>query len=43
MAKLLDGLKRIISAAGDIQATTVSLTPRYTQSKDGRAPAIDGY
>jgi uncharacterized protein YggE len=42
MAKLLDGLKRV-SAASDIQTTAVTLTPRYTQPRDGRAPAIDGY
>jgi uncharacterized protein len=42
MAKLLDGLKRV-TAASDIQTTSVTLTPRYTQPKDGRAPAIDGH
>lgn len=42
MAKLLDGLKGF-TAASDIQTTTVTVTPRYTQPKDGRAPAIDGY
>jgi uncharacterized protein YggE len=42
MAKLLDGLKGF-SAASDIQTTTVTVTPRYTQPKDGRAAAIDGY
>jgi|KBSSwiStaDraftv2_1062776.scaffolds.fasta_scaffold37536_5 uncharacterized protein YggE len=42
MAKLLDGLKRV-TAASDIQTTSVTLTPRYTQPRDGRAPAIDGH
>lgn len=43
MRKLVDGLKKSGIAAGDIQTTTFNVGPRYTQPKDGKAPAINGY
>jgi uncharacterized protein YggE len=43
MSKLVDGLKKSGIAAGDIQTTTFNVGPRYTQPKDGKPPAINGY
>lgn len=43
MAKLIDGLKAMRIAPKDIQTTTINVEPRYSQPKDGRASAINGY
>lgn len=43
MTKLIDGLKAAGIQPKDIQTTTLNVEPRYTQAKDGRAAAINGY
>ena len=43
MAKVIDGLKALGIAPKDIQTTAVNVEPRYTQVKDGRPAAINGY
>jgi uncharacterized protein len=43
MAKVIDGLKALGIAPKDIQTTAVNVEPRYTQAKDGRPAAINGY
>ena len=43
MTKLIEGLKAAGIQAKDIQTTTLNVEPRYTQPKDGRAAAINGY
>lgn len=43
MTKLIDGLKAAGTQPKDIQTTTLNVEPRYTQPKDGRAAAINGY
>lgn len=43
MSKLVGGLKKAGVAAADIQTTTFSVNPRYTQPKDGRPGTISGY
>ncbi len=43
MSKLIDGLKVVGIEARDIQTRNFHVEPRYTQPKDGRAAAIDGY
>ncbi len=43
MARLIDGLKGAGFPAGDLQTTQLNVAPRYTQAKEGRPAAIDGY
>ena len=43
MAKLVDGLKAAGIASKDIQTTSVSVSPRYTNARDGKSPVINGY
>lgn len=43
MAKVIDGLKGAGLAPRDIQTSTLNVEPRYTQSRDGRPPTINGY
>jgi uncharacterized protein YggE len=43
MTKLIDGLKAAGIQPKDIQTTTLNVEPRYTQPKDGRVAAINGY
>jgi len=43
MSKLIEGLKAAGIQSKDIQTTALNVEPRYTQPKDGRAPAINGY
>ena len=43
MAKLVDGLKAAGIATKDIQTTSVSVNPRYTNPRDGKSPVINGY
>ena len=42
-AKLIDGLKAASIAAKDIQTSQLSVSPRYTQSKEGRPATVSGY
>ena len=43
MTKLVEGLKAAGIAAKDIQTTSVNVSPRYTNPRDGKAPVINGY
>ena len=43
MAKLVDGLKAAGISSKDIQTTNVTVSPRYTQPRDGKAAVINGY
>ena len=43
MSKVLDGLKGLGIAAGDIQTTGVNVEPRYAQGKDGLPATVTGY
>ena len=43
MVKLIDGLKGAGIDAKDIQTTTVNVSPRYTNPRDGKQPVINGY
>ncbi len=43
MQKLIDALKQAGVAAADLQTSSINVSPRYAQNKDGRAPQIDGY
>lgn len=43
MTRLIDGLKTAGVAAKDIQTTALSVEPRYSQPKEGRAATINGY
>jgi uncharacterized protein YggE len=43
MAKLIDGLKGAGIAPKDLQTTQLNVAPRYTQAKEGRPAAINGY
>jgi uncharacterized protein len=43
MAKVLEGLKGLGIAAGDIQTTGVNVEPRYAQGKDGLPATIASY
>ena len=43
MKKLIDGLKGAGIDAKDIQTTSFHVEPRYSQPKDGKPPAINGY
>lgn len=43
MRKVIDGLKASGIAAKDIQTSSFNVQPRYDNSKDGRAPRINGY
>ena len=42
-AKLIDGLKTVGIAAKDIQTSQLNVSPRYTQSKEGRPATVSGY
>ena len=42
-ARLIDGLKAASIAAKDIQTSQLSVSPRYTQSKEGRPATVSGY
>jgi uncharacterized protein len=42
-AKLIDGLKAAGIAAKDIQTSQLSVSPRYTQPKEGRPATVNGY
>jgi uncharacterized protein len=42
-AKLIDGLKAAGIAANDIQTSQLSVSPRYTQPKEGRPATVNGY
>ena len=43
MAKLIDGLKAASIAPKDIQTSQLNVSPRYTQSKEGRPATVSGY
>jgi uncharacterized protein len=43
MIKLIEGLKAQGIASKDIQSTSITVTPRYTNPRDGKQPAINGY
>jgi uncharacterized protein YggE len=43
MVKLIDGLKGAGVATSDIQTSSLTLTPRYTQGKEGRPSTVSGY
>jgi uncharacterized protein YggE len=43
MTKVIEGLKGAGVAARDIQTATLQVEPRYTQAKEGRPAAINGY
>jgi uncharacterized protein YggE len=43
MTKVIDGLKAAGLAPRDIQTSTLNVEPRYTQARDGRPAAINGY
>jgi uncharacterized protein len=42
-AKLIDGLKAAGVAPKDIQTSQLSVSPRYTQPKEGRPATVSGY
>ena len=43
MTKLIDGLKAAGLDAKDLHTTSINLSPRYTQPRDGKQPVITGY
>jgi len=43
MVKLIDGLKAAGIAANDIQTSSLTLSARYTQGKEGRPSMVSGY
>lgn len=43
MAKLVDGLKALGLAAGDMQTSALNVEPRYVLAKDNRTHTLNGY
>ena len=43
MTALISNLKAAGIAADDLQTSSFTVSPRYQQRRDGKAPAIDGY
>ncbi len=43
MSKLIEGLKALAIDAKDIQTAGLNVNPRYSNPRDGRPPAINGY
>ena len=43
MSKLIEGLKAFGIAPKDIQTTSINVSPRYTNPRDGKQPVINGY
>lgn len=42
-ARLIAALKKAGIAAGDLQTSSINVSPRYSHSSQGRTPQIDGY
>lgn len=43
MAKLIDGLKALGLASGDMQTSALNVEPRYVLAKDNRTQTLNGY